>query len=229
MTPIGELTSQVIAMPKDTNPNGDIFGGWLFSQMDLAACTWACKIANGRAATVAVNNLTFIKPVSIGDLVSCYVHHTKTGKTSMTFEIEAWKNIHLPEQATKVTSSSFIFVAIDDENKPRTIEKGQNLIPPPLRIKMPFSPAKSCHSPYTLPSPINHNLLLRTTHFLGLCVSHITLIIGCMAITGLLSIPLAAAIPITGLGLAGIGFFSNAVPKNHTHSHISYERNYALY
>ena len=208
MFPTGELASQVIAMPKDTNPNGDIFGGWLFSQMDLAACTWAIKISEGRAATVAVNNLKFIKPVAMGDLVTCFVNHVKTGNTSMTFEIEAWKNMHLPEKSSRVTSSTFIFVAIDKNNMPRIIN---NKLAQPksltLNTDMSLSPVMPVN-PYPKQAP-DYSFLCSIVF--NLCANTLFLIIGCIAIVGLINLPLIASLPLIGVGLAGLGFFANSL------------------
>ena len=88
--PMGERIITVVAAPADTNPSGDIFGGWILSQMDIAAGVQAARIAEGRTATVGVKEIKFHKPVSVGDLVSCYVHLQRVGTTSMTFQIEAW-------------------------------------------------------------------------------------------------------------------------------------------
>ncbi|MFA5958969.1 MAG: acyl-CoA thioester hydrolase YciA [Tatlockia sp.] len=124
MEPRGELTIQTLAMPADTNANGDIFGGWLVSQMDLAAGVLAKKIAHGRAATVAIHSMTFLKPVHVGDIVSCHVELIKSGKTSMTIAVEVWA---MPSDGAihryKVTEGTFVFVAIDDQGKPRVINK----------------------------------------------------------------------------------------------------------
>ena len=122
--PEGEITIQTLAMPADTNANGDIFGGWLVSQMDLAAGVLAKKISKGRAATVAINSMTFLKPVQVGDLVSCYVKLIKQGKTSMTIAVEAWKenlSENKEEIVVHVTQGIFVFVAIDNQGKPRPV------------------------------------------------------------------------------------------------------------
>jgi acyl-CoA thioesterase YciA len=121
--PIGELAIQTLAMPRDTNPNGDIFGGWLVSQMDLAAGILAKKIAGGRVVTVAIHSMTFIKPVHIGDLVSCYVEIEKLGNTSMTISVEVWVELPTQEGKHRVTAGTFVFVAIDDKGKPRQVSK----------------------------------------------------------------------------------------------------------
>lgn len=119
----GEITIQTLAMPADTNANGDIFGGWLVSQMDLAAGVLAKKLARGRAATVAINSMTFLKPVQVGDVVSCHVELVKLGKTSMTIAVEAWTEVLATGEKYCVTEGTFIFVAIDDEGKPRPVPK----------------------------------------------------------------------------------------------------------
>lgn len=119
--PSGKVTIQTIAMPADTNANGDIFGGWLVSQMDLASGVLAKQVSNGRVATVAINSMVFHKPVHVGDLVSCHAHLEKVGRTSMTINIEVWANSHLKEEKQKVTEGSFVFVAIDDHGQPRPV------------------------------------------------------------------------------------------------------------
>lgn len=122
-SPKGELTIQTLAMPANTNPNGDIFGGWIVSQMDLAAGVLAKKIAQGRVATVSIHSMNFLKPVHVGDVVSCYVTLIKMGNTSMTFNVEVWA---LPaEQQTRfhVTEGIFVFVALDENRKPRQVSK----------------------------------------------------------------------------------------------------------
>ncbi|KTD52131.1 acyl-CoA thioester hydrolase [Legionella quinlivanii] len=121
-TPRGEITIQTLAMPASTNANGDIFGGWIVSQMDLAAGVLAKKISHGRAVTVAINSMTFLKPVHVGDVVSCHVELIKTGKTSMTIAVEVWAE---PGAAVsgkyKVTEGIFVFVAIDEHGAPRQV------------------------------------------------------------------------------------------------------------
>ena len=119
----GEITIQTIAMPVDTNANGDIFGGWLVSQMDLAAGVLAKKLSYGRATTVAINSMTFHRPVHVGDLVSCHVELIKVGKTSMTIAVEAWTEDLTTGKKYCVTEGTFIFVAIDDHGKPRQVQQ----------------------------------------------------------------------------------------------------------
>ena len=114
---------RVIAMPADANPNGDIFGGWLMAQMDLAAGNLAVRRARGRCATVAVDAMVFHQPVLVGDEVSCYGELLRTGRSSMTIRIEAWRrSLHLDE-VRKVTEGVFTLVAIDAHRRPRPLPK----------------------------------------------------------------------------------------------------------
>ncbi|MFT6029393.1 MAG: acyl-CoA thioesterase YciA [Oleiphilaceae bacterium] len=112
--PGGKLTLQVIAMPKDTNPYGDIFAGWLMSQMDLAAATAAGQISKGRATTVAIDRVEFLSPVSVGDQVSCYTDLLDTGRSSMKIRVEVFVTDARANQTRKVTEGVFIYVAIND-------------------------------------------------------------------------------------------------------------------
>ncbi len=121
--PRGELTIQTLAMPADTNANGDIFGGWLVSQMDLAAGVLAKKLARGRVATVAIHSMTFLKPVHVGDVISCHVVLEKKGKTSLTIAVEVWTEILATGEKYRVTEGTFVFVAIDEQRKPRQVPK----------------------------------------------------------------------------------------------------------
>jgi len=115
---------RVIAMPADANPNGDIFGGWLLAQMDLAGGSLATQRPRGRCATVAVDGMVFHEPVFVGDEVSCYAELIRTGRTSMTVRIEAWRR-HLPSDETrKVTEAIFTYVAIGDDRRPRRLPPG---------------------------------------------------------------------------------------------------------
>lgn len=115
------LANRTIAMPRDTNPGGDIFGGWLVSQMDLAAGSVASTVAEGRVVTVAINALTFHKPVFVGDELSCYAELVKVGNTSMVIKVEAWVRRALTKTGIKVTEGTFTFVAIDENRIPRKI------------------------------------------------------------------------------------------------------------
>jgi acyl-CoA thioesterase YciA len=115
-----------VAMPADANPNGDIFGGWLMSQMDLAGGAHAYQEANGRTATVAVDAMSFHLPVQIGDLVSCYCETVRVGHTSMTIKVETWVKRRLDGREEKVTEGLFTFVAIDSQGKPRPVALHRN-------------------------------------------------------------------------------------------------------
>ena len=110
-----------IAMPADTNPNGDIFGGWLLAQMDLAGGSLALQRAQGRVATVAVTGMTFHLPVFIGDEVSCYARLLRVGRTSLTVHIESWVRRHLSNERVKVTEGTFTYVAIGADRRPRPL------------------------------------------------------------------------------------------------------------
>ena len=123
----GELAIRVVAMPSDTNPAGDVFGGWLLSQMDLAGGVVCRKIAKSKVVTVAVDAMTFQSPVFIGDTLCVYVDVTKIGNTSITVHIEAWVNRELSlsgkgikdgdQTKFKVTEASFTYVKVDENNK----------------------------------------------------------------------------------------------------------------
>lgn len=119
----GILTIQTLAMPKDTNPNGDIFGGWLLSQMDLAGGVLVKQYTNLRAVTIAIKSMKFICPVKVGDLVSCYANVEKIGKTSITITIEAWAISKTSGDKRQVTTGVFTYVAIDEAGNPITISK----------------------------------------------------------------------------------------------------------
>jgi acyl-CoA thioesterase YciA len=113
---------RTFAMPKDANPNGDIFGGWIMAQMDLAGAVAAVRRARGRVATVAVEAMEFHRPVSIGDLVSCYAEVTKVGRSSMRVEIETWVERRMTRVQEKVTAGTFTYVAIDEQGRPRPVD-----------------------------------------------------------------------------------------------------------
>lgn len=112
---------RVIAMPADANPDGDISGGWLLSQMDLAGSSLAARRALGRCTTAAVNATVFREPVFIGDEVSCYGELVKIGRSSMTVRIEAWGRRKASEELRKITETIFIYVAIDEDRRPRPL------------------------------------------------------------------------------------------------------------
>ena len=121
--PAGQLVGRVIAMPADTNPEGDIFGGWLLAQMDLAGSTPAFNHARGRCATVAVDAMVFHQPVKVGDEVSLYARVVKVGRTSIRVHVEAWKRRRNDEhaEAVRVTEGVFTYVAIGDDKRPRVL------------------------------------------------------------------------------------------------------------
>ena len=119
--PRGELTIRVIAMPADTNANGDIFGGWVLSQMDAAGGIAGVERAKGRVATVALEAMTFISPVKVGDVLCVYTAVERVGRTSMRVHVEAWARRFMTQSRLKVTDATFTFVAIDDQGKPRPV------------------------------------------------------------------------------------------------------------
>ncbi|MEE8058954.1 MAG: acyl-CoA thioesterase [Pseudomonadales bacterium] len=122
-TPTGELAIQTIAMPAHTNPRGDIFAGWLVSQMDLAAAVATLKISRGRVATVAIESMHFLTAVHVGAIVSCYTKVVEIGRTSVRVKVEVWINNKTTFEPLKVTEGDFVFVAIDDNGRTRPIGK----------------------------------------------------------------------------------------------------------
>ena len=116
--PRGELVIQTIAMPKDTNRDGDIFGGWLVAQMDLGSAILAAKIAKARVVTVAIEGMKFLHPVRVGDTVACYARLEKLGRTSMTIPVEAWAQRYMTGEELRVTQAVFVYVAVDADGKP---------------------------------------------------------------------------------------------------------------
>ena len=119
--PKGELTLRTLAMPRDANTNGDIFGGWVLSQMDMAAGIVAGARAHGRVATVAIDAMKFIRPVKVGDVLCIYVTLARVGRTSMAMDIEAWVLRGREDMREKVTEALFTFVAIDEAGQPRVV------------------------------------------------------------------------------------------------------------
>jgi len=119
----GELTVRVIAMPSDTNANGDIFGGWVLSQMDAAGGIRGVERAQGRVVTIKVDTLIFIRPVKVGDVLCVYTDVESIGRTSMKIHIEAWARRFLTAEREKVTDATFTFVAVDDDGRPRVIPR----------------------------------------------------------------------------------------------------------
>jgi acyl-CoA thioesterase YciA len=114
---------RTIAMPADANPSGDIFGGWIMSQMDLAGAIYASYTVKGRLVTVAVESMNFHLPVLIGDQVSCYCETTRVGRTSISVHIETWvRRKHQQQEHLKVTEATYTYVSIDDDRKPVPVE-----------------------------------------------------------------------------------------------------------
>ncbi len=116
---------RTLAMPADTNPNGDIFGGWLMAQMDIAGGVHAYAAARGRVATVAVEAMTFHKPVYVGDLVSCFCRTERIGNTSITVAVETWVDRQRSDHHEKVTEGLFTYVALDRNGRPRPVLDGR--------------------------------------------------------------------------------------------------------
>ncbi len=123
-TPRGELAIRTLAMPADTNPSGDIFGGWVLSQMDIAGGVTAQARARGRVVTVAVEAMSFHRPVYVGDVLCCYAEILRIGRTSMTTRVEAWALRHSEGERIQVTEGVFTYVALDDEGRPRPVPEG---------------------------------------------------------------------------------------------------------
>ncbi|MDQ6809660.1 MAG: acyl-CoA thioester hydrolase YciA [Verrucomicrobiota bacterium] len=121
--PKGELVIRTIAMPADTNPNGDIFGGWLMSQMDLGSGILAAKTAKARVVTVAMEGMSFLRPVRVGDAVACYAWVEKIGRSSMTIPVEVWVQRYMEGQQYRVTQGVFTYVAVDADGKPIPVQR----------------------------------------------------------------------------------------------------------
>jgi acyl-CoA thioesterase YciA len=119
--PTGTLTLQTLAMPRDTNPQGDVFAGWLMSQMDLAGAIFAQTIARGRVTTVATGNMVFLRPVPVGSTVSCYAEPIEVGRSSIRTMVEVWLTRVGSGEQVKVTEGEFVFVAIDDKGHTRPL------------------------------------------------------------------------------------------------------------
>jgi acyl-CoA thioesterase YciA len=117
-----EPTLRVVPMPADSNPSGDIFGGWVMSHVDIAGSIPAIRLARGRVATVAVNSFVFQQPIMIGDLVSFYAEVVRVGRTSITVSVEVYaQRDRLGEQCVKVTEATLTYVAVDDQRRPRVV------------------------------------------------------------------------------------------------------------
>ena len=122
--PQGDLALQTVAMPKDTNASGDIFGGWLLSQMDIAGGIAAADVADGRVATVAIDGMAFLTPVHVGAVVTCYTDVLEVGRTSIRIMVEVWINSRHDGEPIKVTEGEFVFVAIDENGRTRAVPRG---------------------------------------------------------------------------------------------------------
>ena len=120
--PKGELTIRTLAMPADTNPAGDIFGGWVMSQMDIAGAITAHERTQGRTVTVAVEAMTFIAPVKVGDVLCVYTSVERVGNTSITVAMEAWARRNRIADRVKVTEARFVYVALDEHGNKRRID-----------------------------------------------------------------------------------------------------------
>jgi acyl-CoA thioesterase YciA len=126
--PVGTLLLRTLAMPADTNPSGDIFGGWLMAQMDMGGAILAKELARGRVVTVAVDAITFLKPVAVGDVVCCYGECIKVGNSSLKIKLETWVKKVASEPIGErycVTEAAFTYVAVDQEGRPRPLPTGQ--------------------------------------------------------------------------------------------------------
>jgi len=121
LRPEGVLSLQTIAMPADTNWSGDVFGGWIVSQMDLAGAIHAERFSRGRCATISINQMTFLVPVKVGDVISCYTKILRVGNTSIQMQIEVWDSHDSSRPAKRVTEGVFTFVAVDVKGNKRII------------------------------------------------------------------------------------------------------------
>ncbi|HEY2711651.1 MAG TPA: acyl-CoA thioesterase [Chthoniobacterales bacterium] len=122
-SPQGELVIRTIAMPADTNPSGDIFGGWIMSQMDLGSGILASKTARARVVTVAVDGMSFLQPVRMGDTIACYAWVEKIGRTSMKIPVEVWAQRYRRQERLLVTRAVFTCVAVDEIGRPIPVER----------------------------------------------------------------------------------------------------------
>jgi acyl-CoA thioesterase YciA len=121
--PKGDLVIQTIAMPKDTNRDGDIFGGWLASQMDLGSAILAGKAAKSRVVTVAIEGMSFLNPVRVGDTVACYAWMEKIGRTSMRICVDVWVTRYRTSERVKVTNGVFTYVALGEDGRPTPVKR----------------------------------------------------------------------------------------------------------
>ncbi|MBD0276202.1 MAG: acyl-CoA thioesterase [Acetobacteraceae bacterium] len=119
--PRGELAARTLAMPANTNPSGDIFGGWIMSLMDAAGAMTATRSAGGRVVTVAATEMAFLRPVKVGDVVCCYTEPVSTGRSSIALHVEVWVLRQGQGERVKVTAAEFTFVTLDHRGKPRAL------------------------------------------------------------------------------------------------------------
>ncbi|MCR5536841.1 MAG: acyl-CoA thioester hydrolase YciA [Succinivibrio sp.] len=132
--PVGNLLLRTLAMPGDTNPAGDIFGGWIMSQIDISGAILAREVANGRVVTVAVDGMSFLKPVAVGDVVCCYGRCVHLGHTSLKVKIEIWVKKFIPDpeeersERHKVTEATVTYVAVDHNGRPRPLPENAEFI-----------------------------------------------------------------------------------------------------
>jgi acyl-CoA thioesterase YciA len=123
--PTGTIALQTIAMPADTNPFGDIFGGWLMAQMDIAGAIHANEVAQGRVTTVAVGSMMFMRPVPVGAIISCYTSTLRIGNTSIRVKVEVWMKDFLTHNIYQVTQGEYVYVAIDEQGHKRPVLRNQ--------------------------------------------------------------------------------------------------------
>jgi acyl-CoA thioesterase YciA len=121
ITPTGQLTLRTLAMPADANAAGDIFGGWVMAQMDLACGIRAAERARGRVVTAAVKEMSFASPMKVGDTLCIYTDVVRVGRTSMTLKVEAWAQRYLQSLMEKVTDAGFVMVALDEQGRPTPV------------------------------------------------------------------------------------------------------------
>src|SRR5262245_26514979 len=121
--PLGDLCIRTVAMPADTNANGDIFGGWLLSQLDIGGGVFASKVARSRTVTVAIEAMNFRKAVAVGDIVSVHANVVRVGRTSITAHLEAWVLRRREQQPILVTDGNFTYVAIDENGRPKPLQR----------------------------------------------------------------------------------------------------------
>ncbi len=126
--PRGSLQLRILANPADANPNGDISGGWLVTQMDSAASIVANRIAKGRTTTMAIGDMSFIRPIKVGSVVCCYTHILSMGRSSMKIMVEVWSRMPEDEERKKVTEAEFVYVAIDENRRIRQLTPSTKLV-----------------------------------------------------------------------------------------------------